>query len=297
VGAASLGRCARVYGRRREQGRLIALSTGSLYTYGTARVFELAARAGYDGVEVLVDHRRDTRQPGYLRRLVADSGQAIVALHSPFVLDVPGWPGDQLGRLKETVALAQELDVPVVVTHLPFRIFALEGHWHGFRSRRFFLPVPLRRRESYADFLYDQLDGFEDDVGITVAVENMPSRQFLGRAIGGYWFNTAADLERFPHLTLDTTHLATWGLDPLAVYRQLKHRVAHVHLSNYDGREHRSPVDGFLPLEGLLRHLAGDAYREVITVECHPDALEAGDEAECLAALRRAAAFCRAHLR
>jgi sugar phosphate isomerase/epimerase len=275
---------------------LIALSTGSLYTYGIARVFELAARAGYDGVEVLVDHRRDTRQPGYLRRLAAESGQPIVALHSPFVLDVPGWPDDQLGRLKQTVALAQELGVRVVVTHLPFRTFALEGHWHGCRSRQFLLPIPLRRRESYTDFLRDQLGVFEDDVGVTIAVENMPSRRFLGWAIDGYWFNSPADLERFPHLTLDTTHLATWGLDPLAVYRQLKDRVAHVHLSNYDGREHRSPADGQLPLAGLVRHLAEDAYRGVITIECHPDALEAADEAACLAALHRAVAFCRAHL-
>jgi sugar phosphate isomerase/epimerase len=282
---------------QREQGRVIALSTGSLYTYGTARVFELAARAGYDGVEVLVDHRRDTRHPGYLRRLSAESSQPIVALHSPFVLNVPGWPDDQLGRLKQTVALAQELGVPVVVTHLPFRTYALEGHWHGYRSRRFLLPVPLPRRESYADFLRGELEALEDDTGVKVAVENMPSRRFLGWAINGYWFNTPEGLQRFRHVTLDTAHLATWGLNPLAVYRQLRDRVAHVHLSNYDGREHRSPVDGHLPLAELLQRLAECAYRGVITVECHPDALEAGDAARCQSALHRAAAFCRAHLR
>ncbi len=51
---------------------MIALSTGSLYTYGTARVFELAAEAGYDGIEILTDHRWDSRQPAYLRRLSSD---------------------------------------------------------------------------------------------------------------------------------------------------------------------------------------------------------------------------------
>ena len=275
---------------------MIALSTGSLYTYGTARVFELAARAGYDGVEVLVDHRRDTHQPGYLRRLVAEFAQPIVALHSPFVIDVPGWPDDQLGRLKQTVTLAQAIGVPVVVAHLPFCMHALVGHRHGYRSRRFLLPVPLRRREPYADFLCDGLEAFEDDAGVTIGVENMPSRRFLGRRINGYWFNSPADLERFPHLTLDTTHLGTWGLDPLAVYGQLGERVGHVHLSNHDGREHRSPPDGHLPLVGLLRCLAGDGYRGVITIECAPDAMDAEDEAACLVALHRALAFCRSHL-
>ena len=43
----------------------IALSTGSLYTYGIARVFELAAEAGFDAIEVLADQRWDSRQPDY----------------------------------------------------------------------------------------------------------------------------------------------------------------------------------------------------------------------------------------
>ena len=59
---------------------MIALSTGSLYTFGTARVFELAAQVGYDGIEVLVDHRPDTRDPAYLRRLSSEHGLPIVVL-------------------------------------------------------------------------------------------------------------------------------------------------------------------------------------------------------------------------
>lgn len=274
---------------------MIALSTGSLYSYGMARVFELAAQAGYDGIEVLVDHRWDTRQPAYLRRLAADYGLPIVAVHSPFVAEVPGWPDDQLGRLKCAVTLAQELGVSLVVTHLPFRLHAIAGHWHGYRPRRFFLPVPFPRREPYCHFLQDGLAELEAETGITVAIENMPSKRFLGLKINGYWFNSPVELEHFPHLTLDTTHLGTWGLDPLAVYERLRERVVHVHLSNYDGREHRSPPDGHLPLAGLLRALARDGYQGVVTVEICPEAMDAGDEAMCLAALRRALAFCRRH--
>lgn len=272
---------------------MIALSTGSLYNYGVARVFELAAEAGYDGVEVLVDHRWDSRQPAYLRRLSADYGLPIVAVHSPFAVEVPDWPDDQLGRLRHTVALAQKVGASMVVTHLPFRVYAVTGHWHAYRPRRFFLPVPLPRREPYRHFLHNGLAELEAETGVTIAVENMPLRRFLGLGINGYWFNSPAELSRFPHLTLDATHLGTWGLDPLAVYEQLRERVAHVHLSNYDGREHRSPPDGHLLLAKLLRRLARDGYQGAITVECHPDALDAGDEAGCLVALRRALEFCR----
>ena len=94
---------------------MIALSTGSLYSYGTARVFDLAARVGFDGIEIIVDHRWDTRQPSYLRALSDGHNLPIVALHSPFLtLDAPGWPDDELGRLRHTVALAQEIGVPTL---------------------------------------------------------------------------------------------------------------------------------------------------------------------------------------
>jgi len=273
---------------------MITLSTGSLYNYGTVRVFELAAEVGYDGIEVLVDHRWDSRQPAYLRRLSSDHGLPIAVVHSPFVVEVADWPADQLGRLRRTVALAQEVGASTVVTHLPFRLYAIAGHWHGYRPRRFSLPILLPRRDPYYHFLRDgQVAELEAETGITIGVENMPSKQLLGIKLNGYWFNSPAELSRFPHLTLDTTHLGTWGLDPLVVYEQLRERVAHVHLSNYDGREHRSPLDGHLPLAEFLRHLARDGYQGAITIECHPDALDAGDEAKCLVALRRALELCR----
>jgi sugar phosphate isomerase/epimerase len=275
---------------------MIALSTGSLYSYGTARVFDLAVQAGYDGVEIIVDHRWDTRQPAYLRRLSADYGLPIVAVHSPFVDEISGWPDDQLGRLERTVALAQEIGVSMVVTHLPFRFYAVVGQWHAYQPRRFLLPLPVPRREPYYHLLRNGLEAFEAEAGVTIAVENMPLKRFLGLGIDGYWFNSPAELSRFHHVTLDTTHLGTWGLDPLAVYEQLRERVVHVHLSNFDGREHRSPPDGRLSLAELLHRLARDGYRGVVTVETSPEALDAEDEAKCLAALRRALAFCREHI-
>lgn len=274
---------------------MIALSTGSLYTYGIARVFDLAAKAGFDGIEVLVDDRRDTRQAGYLRQLSAEFELPIVAVHNPFASQVAGWPDDQLGRLRLTVSLAQEVGAPVVVAHLPWRIHALMGHVHAYRLRHFRLPLPIPRREPYYGFATDGLAAMEEETGIILAVENMPATSLLGLRINPCWFNSPPELERFAHLTLDTTHLGTWGLDPLAVYMRLGERVSHVHLSNYDGREHRSPPDGCLGLGDLLQALARDGYRGAVTVECHPDALDAEDEGKCLAALRRAQSFCRAH--
>lgn len=273
---------------------MIVLSTGSLYNYGLVRVFALAARTGYDGVEVIVDTRWDSRDPAYLRRLSSDYGLPIVALHSPFVADVQGWPPDPLGRLEHTVALAKELGVPLVVAHLPFRLYGLVGQLNFLGNRSFILPIPWPKRETYYYFLLDgRLHDFESSSGVIIALENMPAHRVLGLSINLCWFNSPEKLTRFSHLTLDTTHLGTWGLDPTEVYGLLNKRVVHIHLSNFDGRQHRSPLDGHLLLAKLLRRLAHNRYKGAISVESQPDALDAQDEAKCQAALERALAFCR----
>jgi sugar phosphate isomerase/epimerase len=273
---------------------MIALSTGSLYNYSTARVFDMAAEIGYDGIEVLIDGRWDTRDPVYLSRLTSHYDLPIVALHSPFVPDVHGWPTDKLKRLEQTIALANHLKVHVVVEHLPFRIYGIWGQMNFLGNKRFMLPLPVRKRDKYYHFLRkNNLSSMEMRSCVKVALENMPARKFLGLTFNPYWFNSLDSITRFPHLTMDTTHLGTWGLDPVNVYKLLEDRVVHLHLSNYDGSEHRSPVDGHLPLAELLRHMSNNRYSGVISVEASPDALQAEDEKMCREALGKALNFCR----
>lgn len=277
---------------------MILLSTGTLNTLGMARIFALAAEVGFDGIESMIDRRWDTRDAGYLRRLSAEHGLPVAVLHSPFLPDVDGWPGDQLGRLQRTLAVAQELGVSFVVTHLPYRLYLMSFSWGGPKPWRFTAPIPWRRQEPYYHLLRDgRVAELEKESGVVIGVENMPARRFLGRKLDPYWFNRADALRRFPHLTLDTTHLGTWGMDPVATYEKLKERVRHVHLSNFaDGVEHRPPTDGQLDLRAFLRTLSRSGYDGTISVEGEPAAFHAEDEAQCLAELRRALAFCRENL-
>ncbi len=277
---------------------MILLSTGTLNTLGLSRIFALAAEASFDGMEIMVDGRWDTRDARYLRHLSSEYGLPIAAVHSPFLPDVEGWPADQLGRLERTLALAGELGVGLVVTHLPYRLHLMWITATGPRPFRFTAPIPWLRREPYYTLLRDgSLAALEEETGITIAVENMPARKFLGRYWGLYWFNTPEEMRRFPHVVLDTTHLGTWGLDPLAVYGLLQDRIVHVHLSNFaEGKEHRPPTDGHLALGDFLRALAQDGYAGTVSVEGEPASFRADDAAECLAALRRALAFCRENL-
>jgi sugar phosphate isomerase/epimerase len=271
----------------------LAFSTGSLYTYGLTRAFELAAMAGFDAVEVLLDDRWDTRQPSYLQQLSRETGLPVVAVHSPFVFHVSGWPQDPEGRLRKSVALARQVGAGVVVTHLPLRMRALRLIVLGSRSQPRLVPIFWPTQGDYRRFVLNGLSGLEAQEGVRIGVENMPAKRFLGRDLNFYAFNDLQGIARLPHLTLDTTHLGTWGLDPCVAYERLRSRVIHVHLSNFNGREHRLPDEGHLPLRQLLQRLVQDGYQGVVSVELDPEVLAPEDETQVLSHLRRAVRFCR----
>ena len=259
-----------------------ALSAGSLYTYGLDRIFALAAEAGFDGIEVLVDPRFDTRQPVYLRRLMERHGLPIVSVHAPFrPKRLAAWPQTQPESIAATAELARAVGAEVVIVHLP-----------------------RLRQGTYARWLRNDLAAWQRaNPTPVVAVENMPVQWVRWWPFGPreMWRMNSLDVwGSFPHLTLDITHLGTKGQDPLMVYESVRERVAHVHLSNAhrEGRrvcEHRRLEDGFLPIDVLISRLAQDGYAGIATVELHPDVLEAEDEERTRFHLRQQLAFCRQH--
>jgi sugar phosphate isomerase/epimerase len=274
----------------------IAFSTGSLYTFGLDRVFGLAREAGFDGVEVMVDNRWDTRDIAYLRRLQERHSLRILSLHSPFpLIPVDGWAWDDAVRTQRTVALAETLGVPTIVTHLPLR-FHVAVLQTTLLKRRLLLPMPRRWGRSYARWLKEELTTLEQASCVTVAVENMPCR-FLGkRRLDVHRMNRIEEWSQLSHLTLDTTHLGTWGLDILGVYEQVADRVAHVHLSNFcDGQEHWRLDDGDLPLGAFLERLRG-RFQGTVAIELNPVSLEAKNEDKVRAHLRSTVEFCRRYV-
>lgn len=274
---------------------MIVLSTGSLYNYSTERIFALAREVGFDGIEVLVDARWETRQADYLRSLTEAHSLPVLSLHAPFVLDIHGWEGDPVLRVQRTVALARALDARVVVAHLPFRY-----HWMSISStlldsRRLRLPVFWPQRQEYARWLLQHVHDPSGGDAVQVVVENMPARRLLGLRLNPWRFNNPQDLLRFNALVLDTTHLGTWDMDILAVYERLKTRIVHLHLSDYDGWEHRLPGQGHLPLAELLRRMSADGYRGLIVLETCPQALGAGKDVQVRRGLSDALRFCQEH--
>lgn len=259
-----------------------ALSSGSLYTYGLDRVFALAAEAGFDGIEVVVDARFDSRQPDHLRRLMQRHELPILSLHAPFHPErLAAWPSTQPRSIAATAELARALEVGIVVVHLP-----------------------RRKERAYTRWLCGAFGEWQrDHPDPVIAVENMPlvrSRWWPFGPREGWRLNRLEQWARFPHLNLDTTHLGTKGLDPLAVYERVRERVVHVHLSNARRvgsrvREHCRLEDGFLRLDLFLQRLASDGYGGTVVVELWPGVLKPQDEAKVRRHLQRQIAFCRRH--
>jgi len=274
----------------------VTLSTGSLYTLGTARAFELAGRAGYDGVELLVDDRWDTRQPDYLRRLTRETGVPIDSVHSPFAV-VSAWPKDEVGKVKRALDLAEAVGAGTLNVHVPRRFSDLTVTGLGKNLVFPFLPPPSDQPVFLRWLLDGGLDALQRETSVAIAVENLPARRFLGRRVNVYALNTWPELSLLSKLCVDTTHCGTWGVDPAGLVDRLGSRIVHVHLSDFNGRHQHQPVGaGHVALDRFLNLLAERNYAGSVVVELTPFALPVHDEGKLVAELRRNAEFCRAQL-
>ncbi|MFQ5435766.1 MAG: sugar phosphate isomerase/epimerase family protein [Anaerolineae bacterium] len=267
-------------------------STGSLWTYSIERCFEFAAAAGFDGMEIMVDQRWETRQPHYLQRLMAQFSLPILAVHNPFAAP-PGWPLGKHNYLRQSVTVAEAVGSPVVVHHLPWRVGFVKLDSGG-KSSYFLNPFGNPERPYRQWLANGGYKALQSETGVKLCIENMPATRVWGRDWNRASWNNIETIQRFLHLTLDTTHLATWGLDPVEVYSQWHGRVHHIHLSNFDGREHRRPEDGQVNLARFLRLLVEMGYDGAVSLELHPDALEAGgDDGRIVELLSHSLACCR----
>ena len=109
-------------GEARAPGPPIALSTSSVYPERTPDAFEVAARLGYDGIEIMVTTDPVSQDGAVLARLSEYHGVPVVAVHAPNLLITQRvWGLDAWGKLVRSQELAQQLGAKVVVVHPPFR--------------------------------------------------------------------------------------------------------------------------------------------------------------------------------
>lgn len=247
----------------------VVFSTGSLHPFGLDRVYALAAEAGYDGVEIMMDERWDTHQPDYLNGLVERYGIPIRALHPPLYRGA--WKLEPEENLVRVAKLAPKVGADVVIAHPPSD-GARIGAWSNG-------TLANARAE-----------------GVTVAVENMPRDRVKGLVFGWdrqYCYRPESLLS-LGDVTLDTSHLAVSGVGILYALEILEEQIRHIHLSDskLTGRdEHRVPGKGKLPLKEFLAALAQTDYPGVVSLELKPWPLGVPKMETVLERMREALAY------
>jgi sugar phosphate isomerase/epimerase len=275
----------------------ILFSTGSLYVFDLSYCFELAAEAGYDGVEVMCDDRYSTRDPDYLKRMSQQYKLPVCALHTPFSPKLPGWRDaahDEVKRICNTLQLAETIGAEVIVVHVPRKVGWASLSVNG-RTFRFPWRMPLNPVKNWIE---RELPAVQEKTNVKIALENMPAvAQFRGKLDPTWWNEVETWSRAHRWLTMDTTHWATKRVNPLDAYHAAGERIAHVHLSNFDGHEHILPFKGSLNLKSLLRAMAAEGFAGTISLELNPYSLVFKEPAVLRHNLRESLEFCRANLR
>ncbi len=253
----------------------VVLSTASVYPASTAVAFELAAKLGYDGVEVMVWNDPVSQDVDALRRLSDAHRMPILAVHAPCLLITQRvWTTDPWTKLVRARAAAEKLGASAVVVHPPFR-------W----------------QRQYARDFVEGINRMAGETDVRFAVENMYPWRYRDREVLAYAPGWDVTDEEYRHFTIDLSHVATSRIDTFAMVERMGDRLAHVHLADGSGSgkdEHLIPGRGKQPCAELLEHLARTGFDGHVVLEVNTR--RSASPAEREADLAEALAFTRLHL-
>ncbi|MCX6806637.1 MAG: TIM barrel protein [Candidatus Berkelbacteria bacterium] len=252
---------------------MILLSTGSLYNYGLNRVFEMAKKADFAGLELMLGFNMDLWQPHYLNKLKAKYKLATPVFHYTMFSNYMA----QLAKDRFLLCLeyAEKMKAEVLVVH------PCESSEKDF-SKWFFVHIKAIQRKTE----------------VKIAVENMPVKESDGDKYVKKYYNPLELKSKFDYLCLDTTHLATTQYNLLDIYPKIQDKLVHVHISDSKetdvekaGVSHMIPGTGSLPLDKLLQTLEQDHYQYHVGLEMFLESLEYKDDKKVLINLKKARDF------
>lgn len=237
----------------------------------------MAAEAGYDGMEVMVQTDLTSQTPAALSRLIDRHQIPVLSVHSPCLLvTATVWSSDPLVKLARSIDMAEKIGAATVVVHPPF----------------------VWQRRAAANFT-EAVAELQLRTEVVIAVENMFPVRVAGRWVNTYrphWDPVPAGHR---HFTLDLSHTATSGSDALEMLHRMGSRLTHLHLADGSGStkdEHLVPGRGGQPCAEVLRILSreglqGEPFSGAVILEISTRAVKGEqrriDVAEALAFARR----------
>ncbi len=255
---------------------MIALSTASLYKEDLKTVFEWAKEIGFEGIELNIDYRPETQDKKLLYKLKETYQFPIVSIHVPCNFRHRRlWGRGMRIKIEKSTEIAKFLGTPIIVTH-----------------------VPILWQFEYVHWLSVDLNAFEKEKGIVIAIENIGLTPILGFKFNLHWYNRLEALSRFSNLTLDTSHLGSLEIDISRAYKLLQYKIKHIHLSNYsNGIEHCLLTSEGLPIKEFLEYLSNATYRGAIVLEFSPYSLGYPDLKKVKMNLHQNLEFCHKYFR
>jgi len=244
----------------------VLFSTGALYGFPYPIAMRLAAAAGCDGVELVIDPGAALAGP----ERVADCGRRLgcpVSVLHPSLFRLPGWRGapQAFPRLGQW---ALDMGCPLVVVHPP-RFQDL-----GRNIALFDEGLAAFRRVTRGE--------------VAIAVENSAVFHPEDRQHPYVWPERVAEFarERDMPVTFDTTHAASIGVG-LDAYEPVAGSLVHIHLSDFRLppsaldrpsldtylKHHQMPGSGAMDFQSWFRRLRADGYAGAVTIEVSPVAL------------------------
>ncbi len=253
----------------------VSLSTSSVYPGSTASGFEMAARLGYDGVEVMVGIDDVSADVTAIKALSSFHEIPVVSVHAPCLLVTQRvWGSDPWGKLRRSAEMAHEVGAAMIVVHPPFR-------W----------------QREYARGFVEGIRDLEQEYDIAYGVENMYPWRTGKREFQAYAPGWNPLEETYDHVTVDLSHSSTAGQDPLAMVHDLGDRLAHVHIADGSGSvkdEHLIPGRGNQPCAEFLKLVGASDFSGEVVVEINTR--KAKDQNERERDLVEALDFTRRHL-
>ena len=293
-------------GRRRSRAK-VGLSTASVYPESAAAAFEIAAKLGYDGVEVMVWTDPISQDAEAIAKLSDYHGVGVLAVHSPcLVVTQRVWSTDPWTKLERALTAAERLGAGTVVIHPPFR-------WQRDYVRDFSAGMQRMAERTDVRFAVENMfplrvRGREISPYLpTWDVASVPAAQPPGPATDGYWVEAAglpeAELPEpgamlaYRNFTLDLSHTSVSRSDAESMLASMGDAMTHLHMSDGTGLakdEHLVPGRGDQPCAAVLEILGAREFDGNVIVEVNTR--KAVDRGEREADLAQALAFCRTHL-
>lgn len=234
---------------------MILLSTSSLNGYGIHRIFLIAKKAAFDGIDlVLTKENFDLWDPEYIYSLSKETWVKVLSITAPS-------KGIDEQNINKAVELAKKLWSQLITFSPPYF------------------------KDSNVSWFSKYLQDIKKITNLSIWVKNIEP-EFLLLIIPKYRNASLADIKKITWDTaLDLSSIdPTSGTDILKAYKILWTSIKNIYLSDRQGNKTGLlPWDAwwwisYLPLESFLMKLKTAGYNWFISVRVNPEALGAWNE-------------------